>query len=1090
MTIDLFRQYGNLLRFDGTNQSQRTLPALQQGYILPDERSLSDLVEYAQSLASEIRFYNLTGQAVGDWRPFLEPLLDLSTGRARSTADLEAAMKTRRDWPPHMALFLVFLTLFRHLQNDLNELPERHLRHYYEQELSLLRRQAVADAVHVIFELARNAAATLLPAGTLMDAGKDDQGRALSYKTQSELVISAAQLSDIRRLVAETDRRGHRRFFIANTMADTEGKSWYTFGRKQLDLDPSQRFMVEAELGFAIASPLLRMAEGERTLNIIADLHAPGGAYPPAQGISFALSATLTGAEGWLAPDSFDAQLVEHDEKMTLQLTLTLSEAAAAIVPFDSTLHGAGPVSIWPMLRCLLKGETGVYETLDGLTVEQVKLTVTVKGVRDLVVQNADGPLTPDQPMPLFGSQPRIGSPFYIGSAEVFSKKLSSLALHLEWQAPPEDLYDHYQAYFDTTDSDLTDDFRRFFIADLDLLYDRTWDHPLLVRQTLFAPIATDPRRINALESAFRSAFDGRPYNAQPDLDTLAPYDTKSKYGFVRLVLRSPTRDDLRPYASEVPFEAFGHQAFARRYATQAVALSRWTSGPQPKLPNEPYTPTLASLALDYTASVDMIPGNVHGEEALFMLGPFGYTAAGGAVPARLVPEFEGEAALYLGVEKLQPPANLALLFQIDTGTAHAADVLKTGETQWSYLSGGLWKDLPATAVLNDSTYGFQKPGLVVIAVGKEATTDHRTMPSGLVWLRVLIRRPPESAARTIALHTQAALATFTPQTGTLNDYARHLQRGLAAGSIARLQKRNAAVKRVRQPYASFGGRSREPDEDFFRRSSERLRHRNRAVTAWDLERLVLEAFPEVFKVKCLPHSDANGNAQAGATSLVIVPDLRSTESTNPLEPRAGAVLMGQIEEYVTSGLATPFATIHVIHPVYERLRVDIRVAFRSGLDAGYYSGILNEDLRRFLSPWAYEEGEDILFGARIYKSEILAFMEGRDYVDYVINFTLSHSYDGLPRGGIDQMTIGMDFIIRADPLPAIVDMTVGDDFVVGRGVEVAETTRSHAILVSHAEHLITPLSPGEDRCTGVTQLGIGHLTVGLDLKVQPEYVS
>ena len=37
-----------------------------------------------------------------------------------------------------------------------------------------------------------------------------------------------------------------------------------------------------------------------------------------------------------------------------------------------------------------------------------------------------------------------------------------------------------------------------------------------------------------------------------------------------------------------------------------------------------------------------------------------------------------------------------------------------------------------------------------------------------------------------------------------------------------------------------------------------------RKVTAWDLERLVLEAFPEVFKVKCLPHTDETGSYKAG----------------------------------------------------------------------------------------------------------------------------------------------------------------------------------------------------------------------------------
>ena len=48
--------------------------------------------------------------------------------------------------------------------------------------------------------------------------------------------------------------------------------------------------------------------------------------------------------------------------------------------------------------------------------------------------------------------------------------------------------------------------------------------------------------------------------------------------------------------------------------------------------------------------------------------------------------------------------------------------------------------------------------------------------------------------------------------------------------------------------------------------------------------------------------------------------------------------------------------------------------------------------------------------------------------------------------------------------------MAIGDDFVVGRGVEVAETTQAHAILVSHPEHLITPVAPGAEVCPGVDQ--------------------
>lgn len=1089
--MDLFRRYENLLQSDGTNQLQRTLPALEPGYIVPDERDLSDLVAYAQRLAAEIRFYDLAGQSVGDWRPMLEPLVDAATGHILDGSALEAALAARSDWPPHVALFVVFLKLFRHLQDDLNELPQRHLRHYYETELGLPRGGAVADEVHVVFELARNAAATLLPAGTVLDAGKDNKGSVLNYATQNDLVVSSATVADIRRTVTEVDLRGNRRFFVADAISESEANSWYTFGNKQLDIDPSQRIMTEAAFGFAMASPLLRLAEGTRTIDVTATLRAAGGSeLPPGQGVGYALEVALTGADGWLTPDVFSAELIVTAGTPVLNLHLTVSEAAAAIVPFDTALHGDGPVSNWPILRCLIKGETGVYETLDGLTMQSATIRVDVKGVRDLVVQNSEGPLSTDKPIPLFGSQPRVGSQLYIGSAEIFSKKLSYLAFNLEWQSPPEDLYDHYRAYFDDSyDSGLTDDFRGFFLADVDLLYDRNWDHQLLINQNLFAPAVTETQRIQANASAFASAFDGHDYDAIPYLDVVKPYAASSKSGFARITLRAPTRRDMASYAKKTPFEAFGHQAFPHRYASQAIALATSTSVPKPLLPNEPYTPVLASLILDYVATAELVPGDAHSPECLYVLGPFGYAEADSSETARLVPEFSGMAALYLGIDKLQTPVNLSLLFQIETGTASAADVLRPGETRWSYLHKDCWHALPSTAVLTDNTYGFQKPGLIVISVPEEATTQHAAMPSDLIWLRAHIQRTPESASRTVAVYTQAALAEFSPGAQRLDEYIQHLQGGLAAHSITHLQERNAAIKRVMQPYGSFNGHSQESDTNYFRRCSERLRHRNRAVTPWDFERLVLEAFPGVFKVKCLPQSNDNGSTKAGETALVIVPDLRSAESSNPLEPRAGTVLMSQIHDYVTNNLTTPFSTVHVIHPVYERLRVDIHVAFRSGLDAGWYSTVLNEDLRRFLSPWAYAQEEDIVFDARIYKSEILAFLEGRDYVDYVTDFNLYHSYDGLPNDGIGQMAIGSDFVIRPDPHPAVMEMVVGEDFIVGHGIEVARTTQPHAILVSHPNHIITPISQGEDRCTGVTQLGIGYMTVSLDFKVQPEYV-
>lgn len=1088
MTLDVFRRYGNLLRPDGTNQLQRLLPALESDYVVPDERDFSALVEYARKVAAEVRYYDLPGQATGDWQAMFESLLNPSTGAVKSTEDLEAMLASRSDWPPHLVLFLVFLKLFKFLQDDLNQLTQRHLLHYYEKELGLARRPAASDAVHVVFELAKNAPPTLLSAGTLLDAGKDVNGRPLAYATQTDVFVSAATVSEARRLVVERDRRGYRRFFTSAEFSALEGAG-HTFGGRQLDLDPSLRFMTEVVLGFAVSAPILGLAEGDRRVTLLAHLRAPTSAPPLlAQDISYAVDVALTGTSGWLAPDSFEANLLEDggEGMPALSIMLMLGAAAEAVVPFDPTRHGDG-TGHRPLLRCLFKGDAGVHEQLDGMIVEKVALAVDVEGVRNLVVQNEDGPLDAGQPMPLFGSQPRIGAPFYIGSNEVFSKKLTSLDLHLEWKSPPPDPYDHYRAYFDGAPSDANDTLYNRFLTEVQLLYEnRFWR--LFGDETLFRPITADPKTIFVGESLFRNVQSVRPYEAQPDLEVGEAFDLNSKSGFMRLVLTGPTRAQMSGLASAIPFEAFGHSSYAPRLVRQAVTLSQWDgSPPQPPMPNEPYTPMLSALSLDYAATAELRPGDAHAAESFLLMGPFGALRASERVEARLVPRVEGEAALLLGIANLHSPANLSLLFQIEAGTASATGILQSGDVTWSYLGAeDVWQTLGAGSVLSDSTQGFQKPGIIALAIPREATLEHQSLPSGLLWLQARINRAPESAARTLAIRPHATLARFQPGDVPLAEFEPHLQAGLPAGVVSRLVKRDTNIKLVEQPSPSFDGRGAELGSEYLRRCSERLRHRNRAVTAWDLERLVLEAFPEVFKAKCLPHTDASGASKPGNTAIVIVPNLRRTGATYVLEPRAGEVLLGQIKGYLTDRMPS-FATLHVIRPAFERIRVEAKVVFMKGRDPGYHTGVLNEDLRRFLSPWAYEEGEDILFGARIYRSEILAFIEGREYVDHLTDLRVYHSFDGQLHEGIGWMTIGFDFIIRPNPHPAIAEMGIGDDFIVGYGVEVAETTQAHAILVSHPEHLITAVLPGMETCPGVTQLGIGYMTIALDFDVDPE---
>jgi hypothetical protein len=124
-------------------------------------------------------------------------------------------------------------------------------------------------------------------------------------------------------------------------------------------------------------------------------------------------------------------------------------------------------------------------------------------------------------------------------------------------------------------------------------------------------------------------------------------------------------------------------------------------------------------------------------------------------------------------------------------------------------------------------------------------------------------------------------------------------------------------------------------------------------------------------------------------------------------------------------------------------------VAFHQGYDAGYYRGVLNGEIRKFLSPWAYEDGEDIMFDNIIYKSSIMNFIEEREYVDYITDFKM---YQITESWGIGCMEVDNDFVVG--------------DLEKSYDIDQADAKTSRSILVSAEEHDIYVLSPGEYVCT------------------------
>ena len=175
-------------------------------------------------------------------------------------------------------------------------------------------------------------------------------------------------------------------------------------------------------------------------------------------------------------------------------------------------------------------------------------------------------------------------------------------------------------------------------------------------------------------------------------------------------------------------------------------------------------------------------------------------------------------------------------------------------------LADNAWRTLGPGELMQDDTRSLRASGLVAVVLPREATLSNTRLPAGLAWLRATTPAAPRAACHIVGVHANAIEVEFVDQG---NDAAR-LARALPAGSIAKFKSPLATVKSVTQPYASFGGALREDDASLARRAAERLRHRNRAVSRWDIERLVLQAFPSVYRAKCIAHASTRHGSRPG----------------------------------------------------------------------------------------------------------------------------------------------------------------------------------------------------------------------------------
>lgn len=768
---------------------------------------------------------------------FLE---DMTSASTRAAAELEGRLQTGAH-DGHAALVIAFAEMFRHAHAELDALPDRVL-DYWLTQLRAEPTPARGDQV-LLAVVPRPGVRPEVPKGLLIPADKD-----VIFVADTALTVTGATITELRIWANEG-------VSVSRAIPGEDGR--FT------------EALTEPILPMALlTSPALALPGGTRRIRVrLTCVEAPEAASD--------IAVAASTATGWI-----DVGACWAADGDALLMTLLL--------PSEFPALGPCPGMDMPALRLTAPRHVD-------LQVSKASFQVAVRNAPDLVISTPAGPASASAAAP-FGNPPFLGGWLRIDHPALAGPPLDRLVVRFDWASVPvgdAGFAGHYRGYVVDGAGRLLD-WAPFDNAAFTVTLQAPvpgWDGAQQL--PLFGPAAlgSAPPTAAALPPDILSdTFDDTPL-LMPEEGPVAPSSWLA-------AARSdgPVTADHVLVTLASPAEAFGHGVHAAnvQWATEAMAraelptprpglIRRWllavlglpkaigeklsgrqSAKPEPVegqvpvlLPNPPFQPMLSGIALDYAVAAQPL--------TISHLPPFEVAQrveAGSLFPAPLA-----GATLELVVDGAGTRVTVALLWQLGSSGDAA---------EWWYRSVGGWAPL---AVLEDGTAALSVSGILRVAVPSDAATGGFRIQA----------RFAGAVPEVLAVLPNAFSATRRVGGGVFH--------ALAAGTIAKLPG-VTGVAAVVQPLDSMGGSPREADAAVRARMIERVRHGGRAQTCWDLERLVLTAFPEVDRVRVTP---------AGDCVTVLV--------------EAGAPFRAAIAAWLNERVS-PFARITVTKP--ERVRMDV----------------------------------------------------------------------------------------------------------------------------------------------------------------------
>lgn len=890
------------------------------------------------------------------------------------------------DIDPALSLLIVYLKNYGSIAEAFNRrlatLPEL----YRKDILHAAPQEAVQDNVYVIITPTEGIGGFTLPKDEPFPAGQNATGEELIYWTEKKEYISPMQCVEADALYGFSNPScgGALELYkqtikLQNT---TDAQTLFAHGE-------------ELRIGWQLESPMLVLNEGERNISIY--FHLTADSSIPNNTKGFVLQ--LSGAEGWMEQTSEC-----YIESGRLCFCFSLPYDAVAPASCMEEVHGT--ITEYPAIRILTDNANCPYKWAQQLIFDSVEIKTEVNGIRNFSFYNDQGEVDTTQPLHPFGIQAECGACFLFGNEEMSLKNLQEVRLKGIWKKLSETEEGFNKMYKEYgTDADA-------FKVSTEYQKGGRWKK-CGDEQKLFS--FNENGDLNPAEIVF--SFTVQPQSISSD-ETAAPYEySRDKDGFFRITLESPSI-------------GFGTKAYRTLFSETMVHNSGCKEKKRKDLPSEPVIPVMADVELSYIATEETTLSDM--ERSFIRLSRITALSRQESFPIAkgekqpFLPSVPAENLLYFGLLHALGEQNLRLYLDMVLPQEKIPFYdLQPGRQvtlAWEYWSGNEWHPIAIESVLAEETLGLTQSGFIEIKLPEKINGNHMDK-QGRAWIRAAVTGDLSSCLAVRGIRTNCIRLISQNGDGT----------PLPAGTIQGIKEPDERIESVTQPLSGFGGKPAETATEVAVRQSSRISNRHRALMIKDYEHLVLEFFPEVDKIQCIPIPQ-----NKGASKICLVVFSRAEDSRYFLSP---AWKLAEIQQLVRQ-YTSPFASLRVMNPVYERVNVHCKaILWDSVPDKGKAVRQLVVLAQNYIAPW-YRKEEIPMLRQRYSYKELHARMVNHE--DLMRLVTLEVNGKSLP--SIDVDTVDFTFegkhpwsvllpIIKIELLSlhdGIEKAEIGSNFIIG----------------------------------------------------------